>query len=795
MKTSFIASASAKKSTNIPITKGGVVYHFQPHVVHVQKTPHGVIAHHHTTFGEYSSTKKPQKKDAENEVTHVKPHAQFTSPHTQKTTALESSQIIHTLLFNPESAQSLINVPTDETSIEEQIDSAVQHYETKMGRTIAPKKHHAQPHRHHAQTISVRTSPVRQVIIFGIVAVLFTLPLHTAQLTANAHYLTSQVTRKVKTAIGQMRVGGGAFLAGDASGAHYAFADAATTFKDSEKIMHDFKKEVMLLTTLLPQFDKTLRGASHIASAAHTSNAAISRIVAATDSKNFFEIEEREKLLKTFEEASKELSRAHSALQNVNPDTLPETLGVRVAITKEMLRKIAPAVAAIASSLRLFEDMLVVAPTQTIALIFQNNRELRATGGFWGSFALLTIKNGAIANIEVPKGGTYDLQGGLDRVLAPPAPLQLVRKEWQFQDANWFADFPTSARTAAWFLEHSGYQTPDAVVAITPAVLERILKITGPLTLPEYNRTFTADNVTDELQTLVEITYDKVANTPKKVVGDLLHALIDSLTTLSGDSLIALLDALQLSLIEKDILAFHQNAQMTERINNAGWSGAVKKTDDDYLMVINTNIAGQKTDAMITQDIIKETTIDTEGLTRTTLTIRRTHTGVKGTPFSGVRNVNFMRIMVPEDSVLLDAKGFTYPNESLFKEAATHDTLPTLAEINNSRTIHEQSGTIITKEHGKTVFGNWTMTDPGATTVASLTYTSIVRVKQKNNTRHYNLMVQSQPGVSHTSFTHTLHIPNNWELRATTDTDMDQIESAILNRDLFMGIVATEHLQ
>ena len=56
-------------------------------------------------------------------------------------------------------------------------------------------------------------------------------------------------------------------------------------------------------------------------------------------------------------------------------------------------------------------------------VLFQNNTEIRATGGFIGSFALLDIDRGKIKQLEIPKGGSYDLQGQLKVNISSPTPI------------------------------------------------------------------------------------------------------------------------------------------------------------------------------------------------------------------------------------------------------------------------------------------------------------------------------------------------------------------------------------
>ena len=57
----------------------------------------------------------------------------------------------------------------------------------------------------------------------------------------------------------------------------------------------------------------------------------------------------------------------------------------------------------------------------------------------------------------------------------------MIAPQWYFWDANWWADWPTSANKLMWFYEKSNGPTVDGVVSFTPTVMEELLKIIGPI--------------------------------------------------------------------------------------------------------------------------------------------------------------------------------------------------------------------------------------------------------------------------------------------------------------------------
>ena len=366
--------------------------------------------------------------------------------------------------------------------------------------------------------------------------------------------------------------------------------------------------------------------------------------------------------------------------------------------------------------------------------IFQNNTEMRATGGFIGSFALIDFKNGKIKNLEVPAGGGYDTKGSLTKFVTSPKPLQILNPKWHFWDANWWPDWPTSAQELMWFYEKSDGPTVDGVISFTPTVFEKILSVLGPIEMPEYNITLTQDNFWQTIQKIVETKPEqkKANNKPKKIIGDLMEKIINDFPKeINHEILIKLLKIIEDSLEEKHILAYFIDEQIQKKIEKMGWAGDIKQAKRDYLAVINTNIAGGKTDKIIRETINHEATILEDGSIINTLTIKREHPGIKNTVFTGVRNVNWVRVYVPKGSELIEASGFRQPDQSYFKEPEDSWIKKEKLFNENNAKIHKTSQTKIYEEAGKTVFANWSMIDTGETAIIYLKYKLPFKLKFK----------------------------------------------------------------
>ncbi|MEI6597263.1 MAG: DUF4012 domain-containing protein, partial [bacterium] len=456
-------------------------------------------------------------------------------------------------------------------------------------------------------------------------------------------------------------------------------------------------------------------------------------------------------------------------------------------------------------------------------LVFQNNSELRASGGFIGSFALIDFSKGEIKNIEVPGGGSYDTDAGFLKQIKAPEPLSLVRADWHFWDANWWPDWPTSAKKLAWFYENSDGSTVDGVISFTPEVIEKLLAIIGPIDLKDkYGLVIDADNFWLETQKLAEQKPD-VTREPKKINGDLMNKIIEELPKrLTKDNLGPLFSAIEESLAGKNILFYFTDKDLEAKADELGWSGRIKNTDGDYLNVINTNIAGGKSDRKIKQEIIHKTEVQPDGSIIDNLTIKRIHEAIKREPFSGVRNVNWLRVYVPLGSELLEVSGFKPVDKIFFeKEIAGLTDDPEVLAGEGVAQTDELSGTKIYNEFNKTVFANWSQLDPGETIEINIKYKlpfkltdkkqpaaqelkdqlitragEILNPEQKN-LYSYSLLIQKQPGMNSSTIASELKLSDSfksiWKYPAALASDQNGWSTnEALTQDKIMGLVAEE---
>lgn len=168
------------------------------------------------------------------------------------------------------------------------------------------------------------------------------------------------------------------------------------------------------------------------------------------------------------------------------------------------------ALASASTALQVLPTMLGGNGSRNYLLVFQNNAEIRATGGLPGAVALVNATDGKLSLQRQVAGNT--LNGP-----TPILPLTTAEKALYtdflgrfFINANMTPDFPRTAELMrAWWASAYPDQV-DGVLSIDPVAISFILDATGPVQVGDVE--LTRDNVVDELLHGVYLRYEDPAD-------------------------------------------------------------------------------------------------------------------------------------------------------------------------------------------------------------------------------------------------------------------------------------------
>ena len=471
------------------------------------------------------------------------------------------------------------------------------------------------------------------------------------------------------------------------------------------------------------------------------------------------------------------LAKATRLLADVPSNAVPESYRERFAAVQQLLPAAVQTLDSFGQVADFAYGFLGGDGPKTYLILSQNPNELRGTGGFLGGLAVVTVDRGAIKKLDMPGGGPYDLEAAQKVRVAGPKPLRLLRDGgWYIWDANWWPDGPTSLDKIEWFWKNSDGSPVDGVLTVNAHAFADLLAVTGPIEMPDYGKTITSENFIVETQQAVETEYDKTENKPKQFLADITPLLLDKLFKQRGPQLLSALGSVHESLASGRILVRLHDGTLQSMAHAWGWDGAIRPADSDYLMLVDTNIGGGKTDGSIAVDVAHRAEVQPDGQVIDTVRVTRTHRGTPGDPFTGVTNVDYMRLYVPEGAELLSATGFNTEVEQNLKEPLPGSLRdPDVAAVEDGALRDEVSGTRITHELGKTVFGNWVVLPVGESRTVEVRYSLPQRLWSPTARADwlgkllgvdsspyavYQLVLQAQPGTIDRRVTHDLILPS-----------------------------------
>ncbi|MCK9186814.1 DUF4012 domain-containing protein [Candidatus Gracilibacteria bacterium] len=373
--------------------------------------------------------------------------------------------------------------------------------------------------------------------------------------------------------------------------------------------------------------------------------------------------------------ALKEISQATEKIKNVDETSLPVEISSRITLAKQKINEVSEILKMTSESFPALLKLLGDQKLHRYLILLQNNNEIRPTGGFIGSYAIVEINDGYIEKLDVHD--VYDIDGSYKEIIEPPEDLKFFTTNWRFRDSNYSPDFKISAAKAKWFLEIEGGPKIDTVIAINQGLLKDMLEISGPVQVGSFGK-LNSENYNLLLSFIIESKYWG-AQDPKHILKVFIPEFKKQI--LKEENVGKLMSKLYKAVQQKHIMAYSPDAEVQALFESFGLSGEQNKPNEkeDYLSVINTSVGGTKSDQFIEEKIQHNTTIDKFGTIIDEVNIKRTHLwddaiyyqwkktlesyGITQMPDYVIdilgrgKNKTSMRIYVPDGAILLSSTG------------------------------------------------------------------------------------------------------------------------------------------
>jgi len=297
----------------------------------------------------------------------------------------------------------------------------------------------------------------------------------------------------------------------------------------------------------------------------------------------------------------------------------------------------------------------------TYLVVFQNNLELRPTGGLIGSFGVLTFEDGQLIDFEIQDVSYADdnLRGQVE----PPSPIKLFLGEenWYLKDANWDPDFLLTAGRIEWFFEKETGRVVDGVIAVNLNLAQRLLGVTGEIELSDLQERINAQNLLEKAAYYSNSETFPGGGKRPDFQRLLVKSIFEKLKTADEGLMINFLKVVAGSLEEKDLLLnFHQTS-VFELVKTFNWDGAIPQSYlcpneienclEDYLFINEANFGKNRVNFFLKRMFEPSAVLNKDGWLDHTLKIYYQNLSLSEA-WPGGRYKNYLRILVPNQAKL-----------------------------------------------------------------------------------------------------------------------------------------------
>lgn len=439
-------------------------------------------------------------------------------------------------------------------------------------------------------------------------------------------------------------------------------------------------------------------------------------------------------------EVSQKVSLARAEIEEINPNRYPARFASYQ--VREKVKKGVLTVGRVDDFVRNGVPLLEQAPyllgidePRTYLVLFQNDKELRPTGGFLTAYSIMTVEDATfepgvssdIYTIDAQYTPTIDAPEPIVDYLKGP---YIVDDDLRLRDMNWSPDFRESMELFITEAEEVGLEDIDGIIAVDTVLLENILDVIGPIGVPGFGNFSTeiiaecnCPQVIYELESFADvegpIVWDPVSgeivyrppnsDNRKRIIGPLMNSIMANALAQPKEKVPPLFEAGFTSLIEKHVLFYMFEDEAQAAVESFGIAGRIKDYEGDYLHINDANLGGRKSNLYVRQEVEQDINVLKDGTIEKTVTI----TYKNPEPHDGWLNSvlpNWVRIYVPQGSELIDFSG-----------------------VEDTRDPYE--------EFGKTVYAGYFELRPQGVAKVTATY----RLPFKAN-GDYSVFMQKQPG-------------------------------------------------
>jgi hypothetical protein len=331
-------------------------------------------------------------------------------------------------------------------------------------------------------------------------------------------------------------------------------------------------------------------------------------------------------------------------------------------------------------------------------------------------------------------------------------------------DASWFTDYPTAALYAETLYSYADAHSVDGVIAFDQQMLVELLDVTGPIELEGVPYPIDSSNIIAYMRSAKTPTAQDLASpgwSNKAFMMKIATALVEKI--FSGEIQPERLAAVLLQVLnERHLLLQLDNPSMTSLLARYRLDGAVRPKGGDFLMVVDSNIGFNKTNAVVESSLFYDVDLTEPSSPTSSLTI------VHSNNAAGVICKQWYKIRAPgEENYPITDCYWNYLRVYMVGGAKLLEAEPQFVPSSwmiLKQNVPAQVDTLDEGIDGVQAFGTLQVVPGGQSLTMSFRFAlpaGILEVQPGSGQFIYRLLVQKQPGTLAVPITIRVVLPAN----------------------------------
>lgn len=341
------------------------------------------------------------------------------------------------------------------------------------------------------------------------------------------------------------------------------------------------------------------------------------------------------KITPKIDDIANDLDQVKSEIDKVDPNHYPAIgVGKKVRSTLATIKSMTDESATLINSAKpLIKNLSQVLgePTEKKYLIlFQNDKELRPTGGFITAYAIFRVDSGVI-HVDT-SSDIYSLDATIANKPVAPAPILKYFPTvplFNLRDNNLSPDFKVSMDSFYKMYQTAGGYVPvDGIIAVDTHALVSAMNILGDITTD--GSTFTTKNdprcdcpnVIYQMEVYADQPAEIVKQNRKGIIGDLMYAIMSKAFSSSPKLYWGpLFQAMLSEMNQKHILFYMNDSQAQAGFEGLNAAGRIVPFSGDYLHINEANFGGEKSNLFVSEAVTQDYALQGDGSIVKTVTI------------------------------------------------------------------------------------------------------------------------------------------------------------------------------